>query len=837
MPVEVEVEVPPQGPAGTGEATLDAVVEGRVTGVVGGALVGWIAADADAGGYVEALAEGEGCFGRASAGTPVEGRAPFSVPIPESFNDGQIRFLDVRPMGSDRPLAGGPVIHDGGLFEHPTPAQLPAEEPQPEAMTVEGQVEFTGPNVLRGWAWAPDTPGRRLRLEILANDRFIAAITADQPREDLAAQGLGDARYGFQVDLARLLRRGPHRVIVRVAGSVHALPGGDVLAGPFAADGEVDCPGYLDDEASRALASSLPFEHLAFNARRIAPTRLAPRLLNRLRRERLGFAGRDPAPVLLLRLSGVGGEASEVWSLQSHPRTVVAAASEGADAIRNAALRAGFVFFARDGDLLHPSAGAIAASLEGADVLTWARFSADEHRPGSAGWVARRPPFDPATVRHGAVTDTTLAVRGAVLAAAPDDVLDALAADRLHPLWFWLAGCTDAWRNHAEALTSNVGEAPLLGRGEVEADETIYRRLLAAEGSRFSLESTRAEFPFPFALSPSRRAGVISALIPFRDRAALTLRCLNALSRQRISGELQIVLVDNQSRPEEAAAVADGARRMFGEARVILLAWDAPFSHSAQNNLAARAAAGEVILICNNDVAPDDPDTLEQLAAWALEPGVGTVGCRLQDPERNIGSYGQAFAEPSGDPFQPPMRENPDPRWSEWVHACPGSTMAFAAISRERFLDLGGLDEDRFPIGYNDIDFALRCRQAGLVNLYLGHLAARHVRGSSRSGDNEDLQALWLNLHHPSAALGWMQQLSRQRIETARAEVKGDLPGRSPAGPAVVDAAGSGALQDVVEARRELERRRARLAEALVRASDQAGKLGDELRVLKSLGS
>ncbi len=166
--------------------------------------------------------------------------------------------------------------------------------------------------------------------------------------------------------------------------------------------------------------------------------------------------------------------------------------------------------------------------------------------------------------------------------------------------------------------------------------------------------------------------------------------------------------------------------------------------------------------------------------------------------------------------------------------------MALAAISRERFLELGGLDEDRFPIGYNDIDFALRCRQAGLTNLYLGHVAARHVRGSSRSGDNEDLQALRLNQRHPSAALGWLQQLSRRRIETARAEVRGDLPARPPAeaaGVASIDQAGSDALKDVLESRRELERQRARLAEALVRASDQAGRLGEELSVLKSLGS
>ncbi len=813
------------------------MIEGRVTGVESGAVVGWIAVAAGHETWLEALAEGEGCIGRSRATPSADGRAPFAIPIPESFRDGRIRFLDVRAMGEHRPLPGGPVIHHGGLFDRPASPPVPEDDPAIDVahLLVEGQAVFVAPNILQGWAWAPEEPSRRLTLEIIAEGRFIAAITADQPREDLAADGVGDARYGFRVDLSRLLRRGPHRVGIRVAGALDALPGSEVVAGPFAADGEVDCPGYLDDDASRTLAASLPFEHLAFNARGIAPARLAPRLLNRLRRERMSLLGRPLAPAVLLRLPGAGERAAGVWALQSHPHARVAGPADGAEAIRQAVQDAGFVFFGQEGDLLHPSAAAIAAGFQGCEVMAWGRFCADEARPGSAGTVIRRPPFDPATARHGGVTDTTLAVKGAVLAAAPDDVLEALAAGRLHPLWFWLAGRGLAWRVHPEALTTSVGDPPVLGREIVEADEAVYRRILGEEGGRFALERSLPDLPFPYVLVPTRRAAVTSVLVPFRNRAGMTLRCINALSHQRLSGELQLVLVDNQSRPEEAAAVAEGARRMLGEARVVLLPCDGPFNHSAQNNLAARAASGEVILICNNDVVLDDPDAVEQLSAWALEPGVGTVGCRLEDPDRGVGSYGQVFAPPSGDPFRQPLMENPDPTWAGFIHACPGNTLALAAMARDRFLDLGGPDEERFPIGYNDIDFALRCGKAGLTSLYLGHVRALHPRGSSRTGDNEDLQALRLSQDHPTA-LAWLSQLSRERIETARHEVMGDLP-RSAQAVGEAETALSETLGAAVQARRALEQERTRLAEAFMRAAGQAEKLGDELRTLRSLGS
>ncbi len=114
----------------------------------------------------------------------------------------------------------------------------------------------------------------------------------------------------------------------------------------------------------------------------------------------------------------------------------------------------------------------------------------------------RRPEFDPVTARHGALTDTTLAVRGAVLAGAPDEVLATVAAGRLHPLWFWLAGQDLRWRHHPEALTSCVGEAAALARDEVEADEAFYRRLLARRAGASPWSGRRATCRSPMSSSP-----------------------------------------------------------------------------------------------------------------------------------------------------------------------------------------------------------------------------------------------------------------------------------------------------------------------------------------------
>ena len=807
-------------------------MDGRVTGMTDGAIRGWIAADASGDGYLEAVAEGEGPFGRARAEPGADGRLHFSIPIPEALRDGRMRFIDVRPLAGGAALPGGPLVFDGGLFDAPAPRDAAIAEAQVPAVQVEGRVDFIAPDVIEGWAWAPESPSRRVELELLADGRFLVAFTADKPSADLAARRIGEARYGFRVDLSRVLRRGPHRLTVRVAGTGEALPGGSFTAGPFAPDGELDCPGYLDDRDSRARLETLPFEHLAFDARRIAPDRLVPRLINRLRRERMDLEAGAGSTVSLLLLPGEdAGPALGAWALQSRPGGAVIEAAQGPPRLREAARASAYVIPARGSDLLHPSAAAVIAGLGEADAVIWSRFCADEGRAGSAGTVLRRPPFDPVTARHGALSDTAFALAGRVLAEAPDEVLAALAAGRLHPLWFWLGGRTLGWRHHPEALTSRVGPAPPLSRAEVEADGGLLERLLGEDGGGFTLERTAADLPFPHVLVPVRRAPLTSVLVPFRNRAALTLRCIHALALQRLSGELELVLVDNRSDPDQAAAVAEGARALLGGSRVRLLAYDAPFNHSAQNNLAARAASGEAVVFCNNDVVLREPALLEQLAAWALQPGVGAVGCRLEDPERGRGSYGHVFAPPSADPYRPPLRENPDPAYGRHVHAAPGATLALAAMSRERFLALGGLDEQRFPIGYNDIELMLRAAASGLTHLYLGHLDAEHARGSSRTGDNEDLQALLINQTWPQAAQGHLRQLADERIETDRP----DLAGPKAAALAPDAEAAAATPEAAIAARRALEARRLELAEALSGASELVQRLGEELQATRAL--
>lgn len=749
-------------------------LRGAVTGIEDGALIGWIAVAPGAEvPELEALADGEAPFARATPRPSSDGRLSFAIPIPNLLRDRKIRFLDVRPAGADAPLPGGPVAFDGDLLKTSgaweaamrtaDPARAWTGGSAPSAsVRAEGAVLIQGPDIVAGWAFDPDAPETPVRVEILAGEAPIAQVTADGPAPDAAA-GAPAAARGFSIDLSRVLRRGPHALTVRAEGAAEPLAAGRFSVGPFAMDGEVAPDGYLSAAEDRALLGALALESAVLDGARMPPERLTGRLVNRLRRERAAFEAAAPGPAVLLDLDG-DDDLAALWSLQSHPAAAYVRPAGDAAAILEAAAGADYVFLGRAGDRLHPSAAGVVARLGGPDVVAWARFCADQARAGAPGVVLRRPAFDPVTARSGAVTDTTLAIKGAVLAEAPDAVLQALAEGRLHPLYFWLAGRGLDWRIHPEALTTSLGEPPAPTHDEFAADEALYRQLLAEEDGEFSLQAAAADMPFPYVLVPTRRASKVSVLVPFRDRADLTLRCVASLARQRLSGELELVLIDNRSTPDQARKVEAGARGLLGDARVQFVAYDAPFNHADQNNLAAQAATGDVVVICNNDIALVDPAALEQLAAWALRPGIGTVGCRLENPERAAGSYGHVIPSVIDHQFRPLLVENPDPTYGRFVHAVPGNTLALAAMARARFLDLGGLDSVRFPIGYDDTEFMLRCAERGLIHLYLGHVEAEHRRGSSRTGDDESLQALWIAERYWSHGFDRFRQLVREPV-------------------------------------------------------------------------
>jgi len=206
----------------------------------------------------------------------------------------------------------------------------------------------------------------------------------------------------------------------------------------------------------------------------------------------------------------------------------------------------------------------------------------------------------------------------------------------------------------------------------------------------------------------------ICVIVPTRDRRELLEPCIAAFRRTAAhAAALEIIIVDNGSRDVATRAyLAQG--QASGHFRV--LAMDEPFNWAHFNNVAAMAAAAPLLVFANNDLEMLSPGWDDTLRAGLAVAETGAVGAVLLYPDRTIQHAGVVLA-PGGveheGRYHPETASGPSGRWQMRRQTC-AVTGAFLACRRSAFLEVGGFDAAGLPIWFNDIDFCLALRQAGL---------------------------------------------------------------------------------------------------------------------------
>lgn len=250
--------------------------------------------------------------------------------------------------------------------------------------------------------------------------------------------------------------------------------------------------------------------------------------------------------------------------------------------------------------------------------------------------------------------------------------------------------------------------------------------------------------PFQGAYHVRRRVDgspTVSVIMPFRDQAALTVACLASLDRSPGYPITEVVLVDNGSTEPETQALR---QQLEARPATRVLEYPGPFNWSAINNLAAKTCDTDMLLFLNNDIEAASEGWLHALVELGQRPDVGAVGARLIYPDGSVqhagvviglgGIAGHIFAGmPNG--------EMGYFGWDLIVKEYSAVTAAAMLVRREVFESLDGFDE-AYAVGFNDVDFCIRMRQAGYRILYTPHAKLIHYESVSRglSGYQRDYQ-------------------------------------------------------------------------------------------------
>lgn len=261
----------------------------------------------------------------------------------------------------------------------------------------------------------------------------------------------------------------------------------------------------------------------------------------------------------------------------------------------------------------------------------------------------------------------------------------------------------------------------------------------AQPASRVAVRPARTE--------TARASTTVSVVVPTRDQPAL-LRDVIATVEAAAWNNVELVLVDNGSTNADALALLASS----GHA---VVRDDGPFNFPRLIRRGVDASRGEVIVILNNDITSDDPDWLAALLECLSIPGCGVAGALLTYPDGRIQHCGIALDD--NGPLHPlqglPLHRAPiglttdvRPWW-----AVTGACMAF---TRHTWHTLGGM-ELQFAHNYNDVDFCLRARSAGLETRCTPLVPLVHHESASR-GDAWDATAAadWILFR-----ARWRQQL------------------------------------------------------------------------------
>ena len=69
----------------------------------------------------------------------------------------------------------------------------------PQPADIDGRIDAISGGRLYGWAWDRIRPSDHLEVEIRVGDKVVATAFANQPRDDLKANGVGDGCHAFEL--------------------------------------------------------------------------------------------------------------------------------------------------------------------------------------------------------------------------------------------------------------------------------------------------------------------------------------------------------------------------------------------------------------------------------------------------------------------------------------------------------------------------------------------------------------------------------------------------------------------------------------------------------------
>ncbi|MCQ2525386.1 MAG: glycosyltransferase family 2 protein [Lachnospiraceae bacterium] len=315
------------------------------------------------------------------------------------------------------------------------------------------------------------------------------------------------------------------------------------------------------------------------------------------------------------------------------------------------------------------------------------------------------------------------------------------------------------WRSHAGSTAKDISVKSYA----IDAAKGAVRSYLESKGYKnFELTSTRAFatiFKITYEIQGEPK---ISILIPNRNHVGDLKRCINSIIEKSTWKNYEIIVIENNSNED---SIFEYYKEIEKLDNVRVVKFTGEFNYSAVNNLGAGDADGDYILLLNNDTEVIEPKWMEELLMYAQRPDVACVGGKLLYQDNTVQHAGIVIGlgahRTAGHTHYGISNLNYGYMgrlcYAQNVTAVTGAClMVKSAIYKE----LGGLDEN-FKISLNDVDFCLRARQLGYLNIFTPFAELYHYESISRGSDEKGKNAERYNKEASDFKEKWKDALEK----------------------------------------------------------------------------
>ena len=291
------------------------------------------------------------------------------------------------------------------------------------------------------------------------------------------------------------------------------------------------------------------------------------------------------------------------------------------------------------------------------------------------------------------------------------------------------------WRSHPASVASDISAKPYA----VEAGKRVVRDYLAAQGVRAEVESTKV-FPAIYKIKyEMTEKPMISILIPNKDHIRDLTKCIDSIREKSTYENYEIIVIENNSEQEITFRYYEYLESL---PNVRVVYYQKGFNYSAINNFGEGFARGEYLLLLNNDTEVITPEWLEEMLSYAQRKDVGAVGAKLYYADDTIQHAGivlglGAHRAAGHVSYRVPRDSKGYMGRLHYVQNVTAVTGACLMVKKSLYDELGGLDEG-FAVALNDVDFCLRVREKGYLNIFMPDAELYHYESKSRGFEDTE---------------------------------------------------------------------------------------------------